>query len=867
MAEEKDYGFNVRSVQASAVWDFKAEKVPRLIQSHARINDSLFARYVRHHGTTVNRKGNSQNFVMMKFDYKPKDGEKSTKELRTDCYCDGVTIPWPIYDKDGKLIKKEEIKYHMLYRSAGKAKEGYCMFVQHDFQKKYRNYLTMGLWDKLLEEQAKIVELSAYAPLITATAIDFIKIPIDSIFVVRDVEVDSNRPTCTVRYGGGKCYVDHDESEKAKNTLWDGMGLADDSIFPEGINGFMYCRSHFFKSCLFRGNIQQWFYDYYGAEYETAIVTDMFGRKMMVKDIKVVLTDNSLKWLKFKDIMSATGTEAAAFKYWEKWMKKKDNDEMFQIVKTAHATKYDDGMQRSSFQINNTLLTTNRKVLQKIAQPSIDFCNSLKLNVDAYVRWLEIESTQRCSINRVLVDLYHQNPDVQNWTWWKDQRRTKISAFKRDRLLQGKLFQPGDNLTICGNPIALLMAVVGEDPIKEGCFYLEDDAIQCYTEQFAPREYIAGFRSPHNSPNNIVYLHNVYPNLIRLYFPKLGKNVIVINGICTDVQPRLSGQDLDSDAIFATNQPDIVTLAKKAYAEYPTIINAVKPETNKYGKNMESFVEMDKKISDGQMDVGYSSNMAQLALSEWFVRKGHLTHGKNRAAEDETEELDYTKDLEDIFIICSVLAQIAIDSAKRTFEVTVSNELRRIRESGYMSGMYPKFYAEVLKYKLSKSKDTDKNKKDKKEKIEKKTKFRKCPMDILYDIIECGVIDLRQKKTLNLLSNWKYADYVDFRIDTVKTDRKQYKKIIGIVEEYDKEIRELDMSKDTYAKDKEEKFNAMMLAMKNISKIQQDTMKSLVAYAFKSGNESIRNNMLIALYDKDRDKFLHCFRKKSTKNI
>ena len=282
---------------------------------------------------------------------------------------------------------------------------------------------------------------------------------------------------------------------------------------------------------------------------------------------------------------------------------------------------------------------------------------------------------------------------------------------------------------------------------------------------------------------------------------------------------------------------------------------------------MKSFMEMDKKISDGQMDVGYSSNMAQLALSEWFAQKGHLKHGKNEVPEDETEEPDYTKDLEDIFIICSVLAQIAIDSAKRTFEVTVSNELRRIRESGYMSGMYPKFYAEVLKYKLSKSKDTDENKKDKKEKIEKKTKFTKCPMDILYDIIECGVIDLRQKKTLNLLSNWKYADYVDFKANTVKVDRKQYKKIIGIVKEYDKEIGELDMSKDSYVKEKEEKFNAMMLAMKNISKIQQDTMKSLVAYTFKSGNESIRNSMLIALYDKDRDRFLHCFCKKSTKNI
>lgn len=36
-------------------------------------------------------------------------------------------------------------------------------------------------------------------------------------------------------------------------TLWDGMGLIDDSIFPDDMDGFIYCRSHFFKSCLFRG--------------------------------------------------------------------------------------------------------------------------------------------------------------------------------------------------------------------------------------------------------------------------------------------------------------------------------------------------------------------------------------------------------------------------------------------------------------------------------------------------------------------------------------------------------------------------------------------------------------------------------------
>lgn len=190
---------------------------------------------------------------------------------------------------------------------------------------------------------------------------------------------------------------------------------------------------------------------------------------------------------------------------------------------------------------------------------------------------------------------------------------------------------------------------------------MEDDAIQCYTERFADGEWLAGFRSPHNSPNNIVHLRNVYPEVLQRYFPKLGRNVIVINGIGTDVQPRLSGQDLDSDNLYVTDQNDIVELAERAYLEYPTIINAINPRAKSYTKSMEDFARMDASIAAGQQDVGESSNIAQLALSYWF------DCGCN------------SKELEDVFIICSVLAQVAIDSAKRTYDVTVSKELNRIK--------------------------------------------------------------------------------------------------------------------------------------------------------------------------------------------
>lgn len=205
-------------------------------------------------------------------------------------------------------------------------------------------------------------------------------------------------------------------------------------------------------------------------------------------------------------------------------------------------------------------------------------------------------------------------------------KKNIISRFKKERLQLGKLFQHGDNLTICGNTIALLMKVTcgqdkdaKQDYLEEGCFQQKDDCIQCYTTRFKDKEKIAGFRSPHNSPNNIVYLENVHSEMIQKYFPKLGNNIIIINGIGTDVQFRLNGQDLDTDSLYATNQEDIVLLAKKAYHEYPTIINGIKQDNeSKYSNTMESYAKMDNTIAAQQYAIGYASNIAQLALSYYY---------------------------------------------------------------------------------------------------------------------------------------------------------------------------------------------------------------------------------------------------------
>ena len=289
-------------------------------------------------------------------------------------------------------------------------------------------------------------------------------------------------------------------------------------------------------------------------------------------------------------------------------------------------------------------------------------------------------------LNNVLVALDKWNDNFKHTEYFKEQKTRIISKFKNERLKLGKLLQYGDNLTICGNPVALLMKVTGQDFLKEPCFEQIENGIQCYTARFKDGEKLAGFRSPHNSPNNIVHLVNTYSAEILKYFPNLGKNVIVINGIGTDVQDRLNGQDLDTDSVYTTNQPDIVQLAEYAYLNYPTIINKIglKGKSN-YKKDMESYAKMDNKISVAQYSIGQASNIAQLALSYYY--DGGM---KN-------------KELEDVFIICSVLAQVAIDGCKREYDITVNKELRRLSRLPCMKleddKKYPVFYAEIQKLK------------------------------------------------------------------------------------------------------------------------------------------------------------------------
>ena len=101
---------------------------------------------------------------------------------------------------------------------------------------------------------------------------------------------------------------------------------------------------------------------------------------------------------------------------------------------------------------------------------------------------------------------------------------------------------------------------------------------------------------------------------------------------------------VDSDFNFVTNQPEMVACAKRAYENFPTVVNEVPESGLSYDNVMAEYARMDSSFQGAQKCIGGSSDTAQLALSYYFnnVYKGI--------------DNEDTKQYYDNFVILAVLA-------------------------------------------------------------------------------------------------------------------------------------------------------------------------------------------------------------------
>ena len=149
---------------------------------------------------------------------------------------------------------------------------------------------------------------------------------------------------------------------------------------------------------------------------------------------------------------------------------------------------------------------------------------------------------------------------------------------------------------------------------------------------------------------------------------------MAVNCINTDIQDRMNGEDFDSDFNLVTNNPVMVKCAEICYKQYPTIVNDLKESGITYKNNMTEYAKMDSKLARSQMGIGYSSNLAQLALTYYWTEK-----------QKDNPDNKKLKELYDNFVILSVIAQVLIDGCKREYEVDGMKELDRISKMDCMN--------------------------------------------------------------------------------------------------------------------------------------------------------------------------------------
>ncbi len=705
------YGIKIKNIEAGTLFEYNKGLREHYEYENAMFTNSLFSDFLQKNGLKIQKDGSTTDLICLEFNYGSRSFEEeithlrkiakqarleykiakslrqlpqmlkkynkrkkiarlvcdarqnkdkyekcSKEEIRKIFYRDGVDVTYTAYKKNGEIKKKDTVHYKMLYRSTGKAKKGACMFIKEKLYKKARDFLYMGI--ELPKDNAAIVEISAYAPLISSTAVDMLHINPENILILKDVERTFKTNVISVETDENHhCFARNIKDYMVKNTLFDGQALIDSRIFPEWADGYVLLRQHFCKMASFCCDIQQFFRDYFGGDYENATVKDMFGNLHYVKDIELITTDNAMKWIKF----------GISYDYWCE--KVRENGSRFGIVKTSHASKLGN-VQKMSYQMVNSL---SEDIMGSVAERSVNYVNRLKTDDKAFLSYLK-QNSNFSNDYEALAALCEQNPEFTRSVYFRRRKEYIIKTYIMN-LKNGKLIQNADNLVIVGSPYAMLLygATGNEQSVdNDDTFSTEKDAIQCFTERFDDGEYLAFFRSPFNSRNNLTYLHNVYSENIRKYF-HLGKQIIAVNLIGTDFQDRNNGSDQDSDSGYTTNQTDIVEHARKCYTDYPTIVNNIPKDRNIYQNTPEDYARVDSGLAQSQRDIGESSNLAQLAQ----------TYACNFT---DRKYVDYV-------CILSVLAQVAIDNAKRTFNINLTEEIQRIKnDMDIKTHKYPAFW-------------------------------------------------------------------------------------------------------------------------------------------------------------------------------
>lgn len=592
--------------------------------------------------------------------------------IREELYRDGFDI--------------DSTHYVRYKRSAGSSREGNCLFIAEPLYKDMMEWSACGLSAEEAEDQAS---WQAYIALTLSSIEKTIKLPKKAILIMQDkVSTFTDTAVC-VKEDPEEGLIANEEETVIENVIWDGEALLDVSIFEENgyaDKGMMLLRNRFFKTCAFNTNLQKWFADR-GVTSVKSLNGFTLARK--IEDVKLVITESSLKYLKF---MPKGATYAEGFKRWLDAVYEGTNTSEFGVVKTDKPSPLMGGyMAYTNYQLLNTLGITYEGV-EMLLEQSLSYLDRIR-NDPVYLRHYlnkmssaaEIDEEDELSLDTyrqdTVLDMICRTPDFEHTDFYKCFRSDLVKRFK-NKLRRGRIAVIGNYQTLFGNPYEFLLALVDKSYEPTESKLLGNEEI--YNTMYMPNQIVLCARSPHITMGNLYVAQNIPHREIDDYF-NLTPNIVCVNAIRNNLQQRLNGCDYDSDSMLVTGDKWLAHALAAGYKHMKVPVCKVNPcGKTEYTNTPESLAKLDIAIAENK--IGEIVNLSQFLNCLLWDRLHHPNTTENQLA------LYYD--------ICklAVLSGMEIDKAKRLYPVDTNKVLRLIgkRKNEYKKangGQLPSFFS------------------------------------------------------------------------------------------------------------------------------------------------------------------------------
>lgn len=614
--------------------------------------------------------------------------EEKREVLHEYLYCYGI---YQLDDWD-KYVRYIEYK-----RSGNAAKKGKHIFIREDFYDEMMSWSWMGWNPKELEVRMPYVEMKAYESLVNSTIKSAVRIDPEEILLLDDIKhlfrtkiskIEQN-PCNSMELDINRCEDD------VENNLFDGECLIDESVFKEEKidAGMMLLRNFFFKSCGFRTDIQGYYKQIWGEQYEKAKIEDCFGNKLEVKKIKMIVTKSSFKLFKFRKYFgSLYGTapgadwdfrrsdwptkermeelddlddktmEYLAYKKWRSTLW--SNDCIFGVVKNeeVHHDK-----RNFTYQMINSM-NFSKDDIDELLEGDIKKLVDLRTDYNVYEAYIgNGESTSYT--NAFILELAKKNPVFRQTIMYKEKRNNDIRAFKQ-KLYEGKIKVDADYYTLCSMPWELLQYSVNRTD--------EFDSIlkpgEIYIQGVADNEQRTLCRNPHVCASNVVCATNRKKSQLDQWFHFTHSNghcnIVVISPWEWDVMEALNGADFDSDEVLCIRNKTVLKRALELQQnDQIAAVPHIQLSTNDK-KTMETQDFVQQYVADSALrgnKIGLISNYAQILNGYYW----DSFHEGSRFRERQKELYD------DILILAGLIG-VEIDKAKHTYSLDAAKAAKKI---------------------------------------------------------------------------------------------------------------------------------------------------------------------------------------------